>query len=166
MPLIKGKSKAAISENIRTEMHAGKPQKQAIAIAMSTARKAGKKAGHNPPKPHHTDTALGVHKQPRSVAHETPLTKKAHHAKTASKHIPPHIRGRGMISAQALAKMGETLASEAMPPQGQHKPAMAKPPHGKRGAKAAKPWKGQQLPGRARSEHGMQDAERAQSDVE
>lgn len=40
MPLIKGKCKKAISENIRTEMHAGKPQKQAIAIAMETARRS------------------------------------------------------------------------------------------------------------------------------
>ncbi|MDE2097558.1 MAG: hypothetical protein KGL39_09955 [Patescibacteria group bacterium] len=38
MPLKKGKSKKVISENIRTEMHHGRPQKQAIAIAM---RKAG-----------------------------------------------------------------------------------------------------------------------------
>jgi len=41
MPLIKSKSKKAISENIRTEMDAGKPQKQAVAIALSTARRAG-----------------------------------------------------------------------------------------------------------------------------
>lgn len=41
MPLKKGSSKKTVSENIRTEMHAGKPQKQAIAIAMSTARKSG-----------------------------------------------------------------------------------------------------------------------------
>jgi hypothetical protein len=40
MPLKKGYSKKAISHNIRTEMHAGKPQKQAIAIALNTARKA------------------------------------------------------------------------------------------------------------------------------
>lgn len=39
MPLKSGKSKKVIGQNIRTEMHAGKPQKQAIAIAM---RKAGK----------------------------------------------------------------------------------------------------------------------------
>jgi hypothetical protein len=38
MPLLEGKSQAVISENIRREMHAGRPQKQAIAIAY---RKAG-----------------------------------------------------------------------------------------------------------------------------
>lgn len=43
MPLVKGKSKKAISENIRTEMHNGKPQKQAIAIAMSEAGLSRKK---------------------------------------------------------------------------------------------------------------------------
>jgi hypothetical protein len=40
MPLVKGSSKKAISENIRREMHAGKPQKQAIAIAYSVAGKS------------------------------------------------------------------------------------------------------------------------------
>jgi hypothetical protein len=43
MPLDKGKSKKAVSKNIKTEMEHGKPQKQAIAIALSTARKAGAK---------------------------------------------------------------------------------------------------------------------------
>ena len=46
MPLLKGKkakTKKGISENIRREMHAGKPQKQAIAIAMSQAGKSRKR---------------------------------------------------------------------------------------------------------------------------
>lgn len=43
MPLIKGKSKKAIAENIRREMHAGKPQKQAVAIAFNVAGKSRKK---------------------------------------------------------------------------------------------------------------------------
>jgi hypothetical protein len=42
MPLTKGKSKKAISKNIKTEMDAGKPQKQAIAIAYSVAKKSNK----------------------------------------------------------------------------------------------------------------------------
>lgn len=44
MPLKPGKSKKAISSNIKTEIAAGKPQKQAVAIALSVARK-GKKRG-------------------------------------------------------------------------------------------------------------------------
>ncbi len=45
MPLKKGSSKKVISENIRREMHAGKPQKQAIAIAMHAAGKGRSKKG-------------------------------------------------------------------------------------------------------------------------
>jgi hypothetical protein len=40
MPLKRGYSRKTISRNIRTEMRHGKPQRQAIAIALSTARKA------------------------------------------------------------------------------------------------------------------------------
>lgn len=45
MPLKKGYSKKSVSANIRTEMAAGKPQKQAVAIALDVARRAKKKRG-------------------------------------------------------------------------------------------------------------------------
>jgi hypothetical protein len=48
MPLLKGSDKGVISENIRTERHAGKPEAQAIAIAMSKAGKVKRPAPHAP----------------------------------------------------------------------------------------------------------------------
>jgi hypothetical protein len=45
MPLVKGHSREAISQNIKTEAEAGTPRRQAIAIALNTARAAAKKAG-------------------------------------------------------------------------------------------------------------------------
>ncbi len=41
MPLTKGKSRATICKNISTMEHEGKPAKQAQAIAMDIARRAG-----------------------------------------------------------------------------------------------------------------------------
>jgi hypothetical protein len=43
MPLKTGYSKKVVSSNIRTEMSAGRPQKQAVAIALSKAGKSRKK---------------------------------------------------------------------------------------------------------------------------
>jgi hypothetical protein len=43
MPLVKSKSKKAVGENIKREEEAGKPRKQAIAIALDVKRRAGGK---------------------------------------------------------------------------------------------------------------------------
>ncbi len=49
MPLVEGKeakSKEGFSSNVKTEMNAGKPQKQAVAIAYSEARHSKPKMTH------------------------------------------------------------------------------------------------------------------------
>lgn len=43
MPLVKSKSKEAFKKNVQAEIKAGKPKKQAVAIAYSVQRQAGKK---------------------------------------------------------------------------------------------------------------------------
>lgn len=43
MPLIKSKSKQAFSKNVKAEIAAGKPAKQAVAIAYAVKRDAGGK---------------------------------------------------------------------------------------------------------------------------
>ena len=42
MPLVKSTSKSAFRKNIKAEIAAGKPQKQAVAIANSVKREASK----------------------------------------------------------------------------------------------------------------------------
>lgn len=50
MPLMKGSSKEAVSHNIRKLMDEGRPQKQAVAIAMATARMRKSRKSKRSPK--------------------------------------------------------------------------------------------------------------------
>lgn len=45
MPLKQGYSSTSIGKNIKMEKKAGKPMKQAVAVALNVARKAAKAAG-------------------------------------------------------------------------------------------------------------------------
>ena len=45
MPLVKSASKGAFRANIKAEIKAGKPPKQAVAIAYSVKRRAARKKG-------------------------------------------------------------------------------------------------------------------------
>jgi hypothetical protein len=59
MPLLSGSSRDTISHNIRELVGSGRPQKQAVAIALSTARKTGRKVGV-PRKPEGKRKRVGV----------------------------------------------------------------------------------------------------------
>jgi hypothetical protein len=50
MPLVQSASRAAVSENIGRERAAGKPQKQAVAIALSVQRRAAAHKGKHMPE--------------------------------------------------------------------------------------------------------------------
>ena len=64
MPLKQGSSQETISSNIATEMEAGKPQPQAVAIALKTAGKSNQ--DNVPPDP--PGVSMGVGSAPASVS--------------------------------------------------------------------------------------------------
>jgi len=88
MPLIKSTSKKAFGENIRREMAAGKPQKQAVAIAYSTKRSAEHKGStmkHEVKKPAHPTAHSKMHEEHKAKmeAHKEMM---AHHKEKMSHH--------------------------------------------------------------------------------
>lgn len=84
MPLTKSASKKAISDNIRVEKAAGKPQKQAVAIALSVADKA---KGHTMKKSseHHKMAAHHAHVAAKHAEHARKHAEAAKHEKKEPK---------------------------------------------------------------------------------
>jgi len=101
MPLSKGSSKKTISHNIAEMINAGHPQDQAIAAALSTARKT---------RPHrafggHTPAFMQNPVPGAEVIHEGPI-----HSPVSGRtdHLPMHVAsGSYVIPADIISAMGE-----------------------------------------------------------
>jgi hypothetical protein len=96
MPLIKGSSKKAISANIGELVGSGRPQRQAVAIALDTARRA--RAGGGP---------LKKSQMPQQVSqlHVGPI-----HSPVAGRtdHLPMHVpSGSYVLPADIVSSLGE-----------------------------------------------------------
>ena len=95
MPLKKGSSQTTISSNISELMDTGRPQKQAIAIALDVARKG--KAGGGP--------FFGAPTTSSQKIHVGPI-----HSPVAGRtdHLPMHVpSGSYVIPADIISAMGE-----------------------------------------------------------
>lgn len=97
MPLMKGKSKGAFEHNIRAEIAAGKPPKQAVAIAYSV------KGERKDPKRNPADTSAGVSGPNRK------MEKAEHHSMHSAKRSEHYHK---MVAAQKVVpgKMKMTRA--------------------------------------------------------
>src|SRR5690349_3628243 len=90
MPTVKGSSPKAISTNIKTEKAAGKPQKQAVAIALDVARRSARASGKTlrgqlrPPAEHHERAAMNH--AGAALRHETAAAEETHHGMAAHHH--------------------------------------------------------------------------------
>jgi hypothetical protein len=96
MPLIKSTSPKAFGKNVATEMQAGKPQKQAVAIAYSEKHEAASSKGHSAPKhkehKHHSD-----------------------HSSKRSSHYHEHIAGEEVRPTQVMGMSTKAHKSEHAP---------------------------------------------------
>lgn len=104
MPLHKGSSRKTINSNISELVHSGRPQKQAIAIALKTARETRAIGGLGPSKP----------STPRVSAPAKPAVSKLHvgpiHSPVAGRtdHLPMHVpSGSYVIPADIVSALGE-----------------------------------------------------------
>lgn len=126
MPLIKSKSKAAFGKNVATEIKAGKPKKQAVAIAYSTKRAApAKKAMGGSLNPMNYDSDVdyyearqkaGLPARPRgytdaereAIINPKPYTRGPYKAPVVPRRDPEKERANMESIERSLASIRET----------------------------------------------------------
>lgn len=135
MPLLKGKSKHTFSENVKEEMHDGKPQKQALAIAYSMKKKAKKMAeggmmtddGYQSPNKGHT---VHIHVNPQANVEEPGMYAEGGEAKEKCMNCGgsmPCVAHGGMMGEQTEAHdedMVDRIMNKRMMPSKETKGAL------------------------------------------
>jgi hypothetical protein len=97
MPLAKGSSQKTINSNISELVHSGRPQKQAIAIALSTARKGRAMGGESPASAPPPTADKNIHTGPI----HSPVAGRTDHL---NMHVPS---GAYVIPADIVSALGE-----------------------------------------------------------
>lgn len=151
MPLIKSSSKDAVSQNIRTEKSAGKPQRQAVAIALDVARRSKRKTGGGIPRMADGGVPWFARSEARAMMHTGPIGGIGPgRVDIHSMNVPAgaHVLPADSIShlgqnntAAGLAKAAHMFGASGPYGSGSSGPYGVKIPHGGGGTGAPKPPK-------------------------
>jgi hypothetical protein len=132
MPLVQGKSPKAFSKNVSAEMHAGKPQKQALAIAYSVKRRNQKMAAGGLPHPYADGGEVNEKLHPEHdemQAMDSQEAMEEGHEFEMERDEPMKMRHGGFMKAKPMVKQmmarGGMVDSEAALKEGEaHEMAM------------------------------------------
>ncbi len=132
MPLIKSGSREAVSSNIRAEIAAGKPQKQAVAIALDVARRS-KRAMGGPPLGGNRANPWSLNSVVRHQMHTGPIMSAV--PGRTDKHAMNVPSGSYVVPADVVSHLGQSNTNAGM--QALHR-EFSGGPYGTGGPKAPK----------------------------
>jgi len=107
MPLIKSKSDKAFKHNIEAEIHAGKPQRQAVAIAYATKRSAPKKMADGG----HPGLYANIHAKQKRIEHEKSAGLPVEHMRKVGSKGAPTAEAFKQSARTAKIKSGGKMNS-------------------------------------------------------